>query len=117
MYGTEDSCMVSFQFQPELFDYLVKYDDKCFPESGSIIRRDFLKEWIAMEGSATVLATIGDKVVGYGCRRPAIEGGVHLIGPLYADNKDIARALVLELGKSIQGLELTIDVWLVYSYS
>lgn len=100
------------EYQPEVFNDLVAYDDKCFPGSGNAIRRDFLQEWIAMEGSATIVATIDDKVVGYGCRRPAIEGDVHLVGPLYADDKGIARAILLDLARPIHGSTLTIDVCL-----
>ena len=105
------SFFLFFQYSADKFSDLIAYDDKCFPAAGNKIRRDFLLDWVAMEGGATIIATIDDVVVGYGCRRPALEGNVHLIGPLYADNKDIARAIVLDLARPIPGSTLTIDVW------
>lgn len=105
--------VVIFQYDDALFDSLIAYDDKCFIAAGSQVRRDFLKAWVDIKDSAACLAFANGNVVGYGCLRPSLVGTSHLIGPLYADSKDIAKDLIRTLIKSVAASEVTLDIWYV----
>lgn len=70
---------------------LNSYDRLHFPVS----RANFLECWLKQPGSAGYAVVINKKLRGYGFIRPSIEG--FRIGPLFADNQDIADALFTNL--------------------
>jgi len=69
------------------FDDIAAYDSQFFPDERSV----FLKHWIAPENSKTLLVMDDASIMGYGSIR-ACERGFK-IGPLNAENSDIAAAL------------------------
>ncbi|ELT90024.1 hypothetical protein CAPTEDRAFT_19685 [Capitella teleta] len=77
------------------FNKVIEYDNECFVGPNSPYRRAFLERWFAIPGgkSLTALDKNG-QVIGLGCRRPALEGPHHLIGPLYAKDLDTAHTLI-----------------------
>uniref|UniRef100_A0A1I8ET59 N-acetyltransferase domain-containing protein n=1 Tax=Wuchereria bancrofti TaxID=6293 RepID=A0A1I8ET59_WUCBA len=71
---------------------LLKYDNNV-----THLKRDnWLKEWFKQENFNTYVAFKENEVIGYGCSRETAGGYVLpiLIGPLYADNFEIASALL-----------------------
>ena len=94
------------------FKELLQYDDKCFVRPGSKFREEFLRKWLIIPNSSTIVAqnSSGD-IVGYGCRRPAFQAGNHLIGPLYADSYDVAHDIVVGLSQDIPDTNIMFDVW------
>ena len=70
---------------------LSAYDRQCFQAP----RERFLEGWVASSG-AVALASVADDVVrGYGVARPCREG--YKIGPLFADDAEIAERLLIGL--------------------
>lgn len=86
------------------FEELYQYDQKCFFGE----RRSFLKEWISQPESTAVAYIKNDKLLGYGVCRKCHEG--YKIGPLFADNGDIADAIFLALQNNKVGEEIFIDI-------
>lgn len=96
------------------FDKLIDYDNKCFVSRNFAPRRDFLRRWTQIPHGATYVAlsdVTGGHVIGYGCRRPAIQASNHELGPLYADNKQVAEALLSRLCSDVAGDNVTIQIW------
>ena len=105
--------MFNFQISAADFERLIAYDDQCFVRPGSAQRRALLWNWLRITGSGCVgaLSECGD-LIGYGCRRPALEGNNHLIGPLYANTYSAAYTLVRELCAALpDGAQVMLDVW------
>ena len=69
------------------FETVAAYDDVCF----GVPRREFLKPWITQPESKAFGYKQGEKLVGYGMIRKCFTG--YKIGPLFADNTEIAQAL------------------------
>lgn len=78
------------------FKVILRYDSHLFPAS----RPRFLKCWIHMPESFAICSIINDKITGYGMIRICQTG--YKIGPLFADNYDIAENLFLALNNSIK---------------
>src|SRR3989344_297741 len=78
------------------FDDLNQYDNKFFP----VDRRTFLSEWIKQPKSTTFVYTVDNKICGYGMIRKCRTGDK--IGPLFADNFEIADKLFKTLVSSIE---------------
>lgn len=80
---------------------IIEYDSKMFPA-----RRDnFLSKWISQEGSRA-LGYLSDngRLAGYGVARPCVTG--FKVGPLFADNEQVAKELLSELaGRAARGGE------------
>ena len=101
------------------FDRVIEFDNKCFVSRDFKPRRDFLRKWTQISGGASYIALssseAGDdgkgKVVGFGCRRPAIQSANHVIGPIYAESKGVAGAILNKLLVGIAGDKATIDIW------
>lgn len=74
---------------------LYRYDHSLFPTR----RSHFLKHWIQQPDSIALGMVKKGKLVGYGMVRPCRNG--YKIGPLFADNEDIADTLFQELRASI----------------
>jgi GNAT superfamily N-acetyltransferase len=86
------------------FDDLDQYDHACFP----VPRTAFLREWLMALGVHTVGVRGGGRLMGYGVARPCREG--FKIGPLFADNEDVADRLLSTLMAKITGSQVQIDV-------
>ena len=96
------------------FDKLIAYDNGCFISQNLATRHDFLRLWTKIPGGATYIAVddrVEGQIVGYGCRRPAIQASNHLLGPLYADNGEIAEALLNKLCSDVAGDNVIVSTW------
>lgn len=69
------------------FDDILRYDATVFPAA----RATFLSRWIAQPGGAALAFMKQRQIAGYGVLRACREG--YKIGPLFADEPDIADAL------------------------
>ena len=86
------------------FAKLTVYDRLCFPAS----RDAFLHAWINQADSRAVAFIKQGQLRGYAVRRQCIEG--HKIGPLFADNYDIANCLFTALQQDIIGDTVFLDI-------
>ena len=73
------------------FAEVIRYDAELFPVS----RPQFLQPWINVKGGAAYGFLNAGKLKGYGVIRPCHQG--FKIGPLFADNLEIAECLFLAL--------------------
>lgn len=86
------------------FEQLLAYDRQCFPAA----RERFVSAWIA-QPDAVALATIdAGRVAGYGVVRRCRIGCK--IGPLFADDADIATGLLRALAARMPGETIVLDV-------
>ncbi|MEW6112717.1 MAG: GNAT family N-acetyltransferase [Thermodesulfobacteriota bacterium] len=86
------------------FSIVRAYDDEVFGFS----RATFLKCWISRPGTKALGITKGDKLSGYGVIRECREG--FKIGPFFADDPGIARALFEALTREVKmGLPIFLD--------
>jgi hypothetical protein len=76
---------------------LAAYDRHLFPST----RSAFLAAWITMPDARSLAVTDGDQMVGWGARRSCIQG--HKVGPLFADDSDIANDLFCALSADVAG--------------
>lgn len=87
------------------FDQLIDYDNQVFPAS----RPQFLQYWINQPESLAIGALQDKKLTGYAVIRKCRVG--YKIGPLFADNENIAEKLFLTLiGFVKKGTEIYLDV-------
>ncbi|QCS48259.1 GNAT family N-acetyltransferase [Picosynechococcus sp. PCC 11901] len=90
------------------FESIDEYDRRFFPGD----RRTFLKSWLQQPDSTTWVMVNKTEITGYGMVRPCRRG--YKIGPLFADNAEIAAVLFLALKSSLPaGSELFLDVPMV----
>jgi GNAT superfamily N-acetyltransferase len=82
------------------FDEIVKYDRIHFPAD----RELFLKSWLSMPQSQTRVFFENDQICGYGTIRLCRDGWK--IGPLFAQNRAVAAALLDSLVKTIGSSEI-----------
>lgn len=97
----------SFEVKPvtdEDLCNLLDYDKTVFPAN----RAAFIKEWVAMPESLTLKAEQGIVIQGYGTIRKCHNGGFK-IGPLFADDYEIARKLFLALADFAEGKPVYLD--------
>ena len=73
------------------YENIVAYDRPFFPAD----RSHFIKAWINQPQSTAMGIRQGGKLAGYGVIRPCRSG--HKIGPLFADNPELAESLFLAL--------------------
>ena len=86
------------------FEQLLAYDRRCFPAA----RERFVSVWIA-QPDAVALATIdAGRVAGYGVVRRCHAG--YKIGPLFADDADVATGLFRALASRMPGEVIVLDV-------
>ncbi|MCG5078627.1 GNAT family N-acetyltransferase [Paraburkholderia tagetis] len=86
------------------FEQLLAYDRQCFPAP----RARFVSAWIA-QPDAVALATVdAGRVAGYGVVRRCKAGCK--IGPLFADDADVATGLFRALAASMPGEVIVLDV-------
>ncbi|SEA36746.1 GNAT family N-acetyltransferase [Microbulbifer marinus] len=87
------------------FDTLAAYDRKLFPGP----REAFLRVWISQPDSVAIGCVEDDELHGYGVLRACQEG--YKIGPLFADNPELAEQLYLALTASVpSGRQVYLDV-------
>ncbi len=86
------------------FGHVAAYDRDCFPAA----RTAFLKAWIRQPDSLALGFAENDELKGYAVRRRCLQG--HKIGPLFADDRDIAEQLFDALQQDIDGETLYLDV-------
>ena len=86
------------------FESLNDYDRQCFPAA----RERFLAAWLAQPGAMARVAVSDGQVAGYGVLRRCLTG--YKIGPLFADNDEIAARLFSALTSSIAGEVFFFDV-------
>ncbi|RWM12125.1 GNAT family N-acetyltransferase [Mesorhizobium sp.] len=82
---------------------ILAYDRQCFPAP----REAFLREWLQPPRIA-LLSAGSAGIAGFGVARRCREG--FKVGPLFADDMDMALALVAELADTTAGEALHIDV-------
>ena len=87
----EDDPVTITSFQPHLQGKLIAYD---FTVHG-LFRETFLSHWIQSDVVCTMVATSGDKVIGFGCMHRNCDN--YCLSPVYADDDVIARRLIREL--------------------
>jgi GNAT superfamily N-acetyltransferase len=80
------------------------YDDAIFPAP----REGFLRSWFGMPGAAAFAVLAGNRLAGYGLVRPCRSGSK--IGPLFADDPEIAETLFAALRAAAAPGPLFIDV-------
>jgi ribosomal protein S18 acetylase RimI-like enzyme len=86
------------------FEQLLAYDRQCFPAA----RERFITAWIA-QPDTVALATVDEgRLAGYGVIRRCKAGCK--IGPLFADNADVATGLFRALAASMPGEVVVLDV-------
>ena len=83
---------------------LYEYDRQCFPAS----RHALLDCWVESFGRIALGFYENEQLKGYGVIRSATEG--YRIGPLFADDADIAHELLLHLAKAIGQYPIYIDM-------
>lgn len=86
------------------FTKLEKYDRLVFPTK----RTKFLQNWLIPPGRFALAVISDDQLVGYGVIRPSYQG--FRIGPLFANNRQIAEALFDALLAKVPNQPVFIDV-------
>jgi GNAT superfamily N-acetyltransferase len=87
------------------FDQLLTYDASIFPAE----RAPFLRAWVNMNGATGLAAVRDGRVSGYGVTRACREG--YKVGPLFADDRATAEALLSGLASSLPaGASVFLDV-------
>lgn len=86
------------------FNLVVEYDRQCFPGG----REGFLQAWLEATGATGYGVMDGDRLAGFGVIRPCAMG--YKIGPLFADNGEIAETIYTALVARIPGEKFYLDV-------
>ncbi|MEH1836702.1 MAG: GNAT family N-acetyltransferase [Nostoc sp.] len=86
------------------FDQLCRYDSQYFPSSRPL----FLKTWINQPSGQGYAVVNNGELLGYGVIRKVSEG--FKIGPLFAENKEIAEKLFFALSTYANGSQIYLDV-------
>lgn len=86
------------------FERIERYDAAHFPAP----RSAFLRRWLAIPGGQAVVAVDGDRCRGYAVRRPVQVG--HKVGPLFADDADVAEDLFVAVTAEVAGDPVVLDV-------
>jgi hypothetical protein len=76
---------------------LVDYDDRLFPAE----RSAYLTAWLAMPGAVSLAVIEGNQLLGWALRRSCLEG--HKVGPLFANDPEIANDLLCAAADGISG--------------
>jgi len=86
------------------FAAVAAYDETCF----GVARETFLRRWITRPNGWALGYRRGEQLAGYGVIRPAHTG--YRIGPLFADDADVAEALYTALCANVAGEATCIDL-------
>ncbi|MEQ9263590.1 MAG: GNAT family N-acetyltransferase [Balneolaceae bacterium] len=90
--------------EAEDFEKLVDYDSKCFGYE----RKEFLKNWLVIPGSTAFKFSGKNKLNGYAVIRKVNSG--FKVGPIFADNDEIAEELYKACLNSVPGEYLYLDI-------
>ncbi len=82
----------------------LSYDKQCFAAP----RDNFLKAWLVQKHGKSLIFLQDGQVQGYAVRRKCFEG--YKIGPLFADNVNVAKQLLIALQEDISGEMVVLDV-------
>lgn len=77
------------QYDESYFNQISDYDKLCFPTR----REAFLKNWLKMTNAKVFIYLENKKLMGYSVIRKCLKG--YKIGPLFADNFEIAESLFI----------------------
>jgi GNAT superfamily N-acetyltransferase len=88
----------------EHMNKVFEYDRQCFPAE----RQVFLSAWINDTSAKAVAYFNEEQLCGYAVRRQCKEG--YKIGPLFADNSDVANKIFIALQQDINGENIILDV-------
>lgn len=86
------------------FEDLAAYDRTCFPAA----RDAFLRSWFETPGHRALALVANGALTGYGVIRRCHDG--HKVGPLFAEDSDTARALLLQLAADAGPGPIFLDV-------
>jgi hypothetical protein len=86
------------------FPQVEAYDRDHFPAP----RSQFLKYWVKQPGSSAMAVSSEDRLAGYGVMRPCRVG--YKIGPLFADDVQVAHHLYRALASQAPGSLIYLDV-------
>lgn len=86
------------------FANIETYDRQCFPAP----RSRFLQTWINQADALALGFIKNGLLLGFAVRRQCIQG--HKIGPLFADNYQVAEQLLLALQQDIDGDTIFLDI-------
>jgi len=106
-YDAPKNSNISMHIQEVSEDSLPKvlnYDTLCFPAD----RSRFLTSWIKQADSKALFYAENGQIKGYIVRRKCHQG--HKIGPLFADNNEVAEQLIHAVQADIPGETLILDV-------
>jgi GNAT superfamily N-acetyltransferase len=86
------------------FGTIEAYDRLCFPAA----RSTFLHTWIFQPDASALGCLVDGRLAGFGVRRRCVEG--HKIGPLFADDLEIAEQLFRALQQDVAGDPIYLDI-------
>lgn len=86
------------------FEKLLQYDSAVF----GLCRETFLNNWISMPNSYSLAKMDGNRLIGFGVIRSCING--YKIGPLFADNLEIATEIYAGLSSKVTEGSIFLDV-------
>lgn len=86
------------------FETIVQYDRQYFP----VERRSFLRNWFDMPNNKSFGLYENGKLRGYGVIRECLKW--YKIGPLFADNAEIANDLFIQLSSTAAGKPIYLDI-------
>jgi hypothetical protein len=93
------------EISKEDFELVTQYDSTVFPAE----RPGFLKKWLFMPESLSLKAENKENITGYGTIRLCRNGGFK-IGPIFADNPQIAKNLFYKLIDRAEGKMVYLDI-------
>ena len=85
------------------FELIEGYDRAHFPAP----RSAFLRRWLTLPGGQAVAAVADGRCRGYAVRRPVLVG--HKVGPLFADDPEVAEALFVAVTAPVAGEQVVLD--------
>lgn len=83
---------------------ILYYDRTCFPGT----RPEFMAAWLEAAGARGFAVVDGDRLAGFGVVRPCVSG--YKIGPLFADNGEVAEQIFQALAASVGSEKYYLDV-------
>lgn len=86
------------------FEDIARFDRKCFPAHREI----FLNDWIKMPDAHSVASVHKNELKGFGTIRKCLEG--YKVGPLFANNIEVAEEILLGLAKYAGKEPLYLDI-------
>ncbi len=86
------------------FAQLLDYDTRCF----GCPRPAFLRRWLQPPAGTALAVRDDERLLGYGVIRACRQG--HKVGPLFADNAEVAQALMQGLAATVANETVFLDV-------